>query len=301
MSKNKVQENIELFKCSICGNKMDFYNLKSLICYKKHCFDLSRNGYVNFLLNSVKTEYDKEMLKARNIVCKNSFFEPMVEQVSEIIVKYIDSAAPKKSMILDAGCGEGSHLNQIINKLQDKSSINFDGVGIDISKEGIKIASKEYPDNIWCVGDLAKIPFMNKKFDVILNILSPSNYSEFNRIISDTGILIKVVPGNSYLKELRELFYDKTDKQEYSNEKVLNHFINNFHMFDMQQILYTVKLNKEYLEQLIKMTPLSWGASKDKIQRAFNINLKNITVDFTIICGKKNYKNTHSAFKSIKV
>ncbi|PRR71010.1 putative RNA methyltransferase [Clostridium thermopalmarium] len=288
MCKNKIQENIGLFKCPICGNKMDLYNLKSLICPKNHCFDLSKTGYVNFLLNSVKTQYDKEMLKSRNIVCKNSFFEPMVEQVSEIILRYISNVSCKKSMILDAGCGEGSHLNQVINKLNDKSRIKFDGIGIDISKEGIKIASKEYPDNIWCVGDLAKTPFMNKKFDVILNILSPSNYSEFNRIISDRGILIKVVPGSSYLKELRGLFYGKTDKQEYSNEKVLRHFNNNFHMIHEQQILYTVELDKEYLEQLIKMTPLSWNASKDKIQRAFNIGLENITVDFTIICGKKN-------------
>lgn len=290
MSKNKVQDNIELFKCPICGNKMDFYNMKSLICSKNHCFDLSKNGYVNFLLNPVKTEYDKEMLKSRNIICKNSFFEPMVEQVNKIIGNHVRNATSKKSMILDVGCGEGSHLSQVINKLHDKSTINFDGVGIDISKEGIKIASKEYPDNIWCVGDLAKIPFMNKKFDVILNILSPSNYSEFNRIISDTGILIKVVPGSSYLKELRELFYDKTDKQEYSNEKVLRHFNNNFRMIDKQQILYTVELDKEYLEQLIKMTPLSWSASKDKIQRACNIGLENITVDFTIICGKTDYR-----------
>ena len=288
MCKNKIQENIGLFKCPICGNKMDLYNLKSLICPKNHCFDLSKTGYVNFLLNSVKTQYDKEMLKSRNIVCKNSFFEPMVEQVSEIILRYISNVSCKKSMILDAGCGEGSHLNQVINKLNDKSRIKFDGIGIDISKEGIKIASKEYPDNIWCVGDLAKIPFMNKKFDVILNILSPSNYSEFNRIISDRGILIKVVPGSSYLKELRELFYGKTDKQEYSNEKVLRHFNNNFHMIHEQQILYTVELDKEYLERLIKMTPLSWNASKDKIQRAFNIGLENITVDFTVMCGKKN-------------
>jgi 23S rRNA (guanine745-N1)-methyltransferase len=59
-------------------------------------------------------------------------------------------------------------------------------------------------------------------------------------------------------------------------------------MIHEQQILYTVELDKEYLEQLIKMTPLSWNASKDKIQRAFNIDLENITVDFTIMCGKKD-------------
>ena len=288
MSKNKIYENIHIFKCPICSNKMDIYNFKSLICSRNHCFDLSKNGYVNFLLNSSKTEYDKAMLKSRNIICKNVFFEPMVEGISEIIVKYTGDNASLKNNILDVGCGEGSHLNQIINKLHNKSKINYEGVGIDISKEGIQIASKEYPDNIWCVGDLAKSPFMDKKFDVILSILSPSNYSEFNRIISNTGILIKVVPGSYYLKELRKVFYDKTDRQTYSNEKVLRHFNNNFHLIGKERIYYTVELDKESLENLIKMTPLSWRVSKEKIQKAINIGLGSITVDFTIMYGKKN-------------
>ena len=46
MSKSKVLENIDLFKCPICGNKMVIYNLKSLICSSSHCFDLSKKGYV---------------------------------------------------------------------------------------------------------------------------------------------------------------------------------------------------------------------------------------------------------------
>ena len=228
------------------------------------------------------------MLKSRNIICKNGFFEPMIERICEVIVEHTGEDDLPKNKILDVGCGEGSHLNQVINKLHNKSTINYDGVGIDISKEGIQIASKEYTDNIWCVGDLAKSPFMDKKFDVILNILSPSNYSEFNRIISNKGILIKVVPGSNYLKELRKVFYDKTDKQTYSNEKVLRHFNDNFHLIGKQQIYYTVKLDKKSLESLMKMTPLSWRVSMEKIQNALNIELDSITVDFTIIYGKKN-------------
>lgn len=287
MSKNKILENIDIFKCPICGSKMDIYDLKSLICSNKHCFDLSKNGYVNLLLRSNKTGYDKAMLKSRNIVCKIGFFKPMLEKISDIIVKEISNTVFDKRRILDAGCGEGSHLEQIIRKLRNKTPVNFDGVGIDISKEGIQIATKEYPDNIWCVGDLAKNPFMNKKFDVVLNILSPSNYFEFNRIISDNGILIKVVPGSNYLKELREVFYDKTDKQTYSNEKVLKHFSNNFDLIDKQQILYCIDLDKENLRNLIKMTPLSWRATNEKIQKALNIKSNRITVDFTIMCGKR--------------
>ena len=290
MSKDKTQENIDIFKCPICGSKLDIYGLKSLICSKEHCFDLSKNGYVNFLLASVKTEYDKTMLKSRNIICKSGFFEPVIEQISERIIK---ETSLLKSRILDAGCGEGSHLEQIINKLKTKTSINFEGVGIDISKEGIQIASKEYPDNIWCVGDLAKNPFMNKKFDVILNILSPANYVEFNRIISDNGILIKVIPESNYLKELRDVFYEKTDKQTYSNEKVIEHFNKNFNLIDKQQILYNIKLDEKNLEHLIRMTPLSWSVTTEKIQKALNMGIDRITVELIIMYGKRMAQNSH--------
>jgi len=294
MSKNKIKDNIEIFKCPICSNKMEIYNMKSLICSRNHCFDLSKNGYLNFLLSSNRAEYDKLMFKSRNIMCKNGFFEPLVELISEIIVKQIGSNVFNKVIILDVGCGEGSHLNQIIGKLQKKTGINFEGVGIDISKEGIQVASKAYPDHVWCVGDLARSPFMDKKFDVILNILSPSNYSEFNRIISNNGILIKVVPGNNYLKELRKLFYYKTSKESYSNEKVLNHFNNSFPLIDKEQLQYTVALDRADLENLIKMTPLSWSATQEKVESVLSIGIDKITVEFTIIYGKKDCKKLYN-------
>lgn len=34
-------------------------------------------------------------------------------------------------------------------------------------------------------------------------------------------MLIKVVPGKEYLSELRNVFYDKTNRQVYSNERVI--------------------------------------------------------------------------------
>lgn len=286
MSQNRIKEDIDIFKCPVCSSKMDLYNMKSLICSKNHCFDLSKNKYVNLLLNSSKPEYNKSMLMSRNIVCKNGFFVPLLEEVAEIIAMNKVNDIFDRARILDIGCGEGSHLNQVINKLQKKTKIKYAGVGIDISKEGIQIASKEYPDNIWCVGDLAKSPFMNRKFGVILNILSPSNYSEFHRIISDTGILIKVIPGINYLKELREFFYDKTDKQTYSNEKVIKHFNNKFPLIDKENVQYIVELDKVYLENLIKMTPLSWRATEEKAQKALEIGIDKITVDFTIMYGR---------------
>ena len=37
--------------------------------------------------------------------------------------------------IFDAGCGEGSHLGQIIHRLRSKGVSDLQGVGIDISKK----------------------------------------------------------------------------------------------------------------------------------------------------------------------
>src|SRR5690606_1726201 len=143
------------------------------------------------------------------------------------------------------------------------------GVGVDISKEGILLASKNYFDIIWCVADLANLPFMDSQFDVILNILSPANYEEFNRTLKDDGILIKVIPGNSYLKELRDIFYDGTEKEVYSNDEVIEHCSKNLKILDIREVSYDKKIGEEELVYLINMTPLSWTVTDAKIAQAF--------------------------------
>ncbi|HZK43447.1 MAG TPA: methyltransferase domain-containing protein [Syntrophomonadaceae bacterium] len=286
MSSVEIQENTDIFKCPICDSKMMLNNMKSLLCSEGHCFDLSRSGYVNFLPHPVKTEYDKYMFKSRNIISRKGFFDLMVEEICAIILQQ-NYSSTDKMRIVDVGCGEGSHLNQIINILHNKRFPDSVGVGIDISKDGIQIAAKEYPKNIWCVADLSRNPFMGKKFEVILNILSPSNYSEFNRMISESGILLKVVPASNHLQELRELFYDKTDKQTYSNEEVLKHFNRNFKLINEKRLLYTVDFNNEDLRHLINMTPLSWKVPDETIHKALTSRIDKITFDLTILCGKK--------------
>ncbi|NLB41564.1 MAG: methyltransferase domain-containing protein [Clostridiales bacterium] len=290
-----MRENTDIFKCPICHNQVDMVDLKSLICNQDHCFDLAKSGYVNFLLNPIKTEYDKTMFQSRNIICKHGFFEPMLDAVSEIIKEHTDNTAnstdtiDRKSLILDIGCGEGSHLNRIVENLHRGTRADFVGVGMDISKDGILIASKEYKNCIWCVGDLARSPLRDHKFDVILSILSPTNYEEFKRLLSGRGLLIKVVPGENYLKELREAFYKDTDKQNYSNHKVVQHFYDNFDTVEERKINYEISLDREMLTHLIRMTPLSWAATDDDVERAIPMIGNIITVDFTILSAVSHH------------
>ncbi len=284
--KIRFKENEDIFKCPVCGGRMHVEGYKSIICKKKHCFDISRRDYVNLLLNAGKSQYDKEMFRSRNVICNMGFFDCLTDAVVEIIKKNMPAFGSDNVKILDAGCGEGFHLSRIISGLHGDYEINLQGVGIDISKEGIQIAARNYKDIIWCVADLADIPFRDKQFDVVLNILSPSNYGEFKRVIRNEGILVKVVPGSGYLRELRKVLYKETGKETYSNDRVIEHFKKNFNLMDIQSVKYNVKISKDELRHLIKMTPLSWGATEDKVQNALDKGIDCITAHFNILTGR---------------
>jgi 23S rRNA (guanine745-N1)-methyltransferase len=281
-----IMESIDILKCPVCGDRMRIDGKKSIVCFNKHCFDISKKGYVNLLQDQGKSKYDKELFQSRNIVSQTGFFEPLIQSIVLLINKNLSDFKTKEYVkILDAGCGEGFHLAQIINCFRDQEIDHLKGVGIDISKEGIQIAAKNYKNSLWLVADLARMPFINHQFDVILNILSPAYYGEFERTISNQGILIKVVPDSEYLKELRTSFYQETDKEIYSNKVVLEHFGRNFALIDTERIRYKFRLSNEELHHLVKMTPLSWGVPNEKIHEVFKQGINNITADFNIMVG----------------
>ncbi|WP_366919703.1 methyltransferase domain-containing protein [Brevibacillus laterosporus] len=209
--------------------------------------------------------------------------------MNEIISERIMTETKKERItILDAGCGEGSHLSSIQGKISKHHTCKALGVGVDISKEGISLASREYPNAVWCVTDIAHCPFASEQFDYILNILSPSNYSEFIRMMADDGMVIKVIPNRDYLKELREAFYKEPNKQRYSNDNTLALFKSHFQLVDVKQVRYRFALDHTSIEALLQMTPLSWGATEEGIKAFLQTDVLEITIDLTILFGKKH-------------
>jgi 23S rRNA (guanine745-N1)-methyltransferase len=292
MSKNKgeilkalLAKNEDLFRCPLCSGRMKLVHLKSLICTNNHCFDLSKQGYINMLSHAQRTKYDRQMFEFRRTICRSGFYETLNTKICEIIINKLESQS-EPIKILDAGCGEGSHLSRIQEKITQSSGTGHLGVGLDISKEGIFLASKEYPNTIWCVGDLAKTPFASQQFNIILNILAPANYTEFKRMIAHDGRVIKVIPARDYLLELRNIFYEQTDQQIYSNDNTLDLFRSKFKLMNVERVRYNITLDQTLIEPLIHMTPLSWGTTKEHLQKALEMNLREVTIDLTILAGK---------------
>ena len=293
MSKLQIKENVHIFKCPLCGSGMRMHDEKSIVCAKNHCFDLSRRGYINMLTSTAKTDYDRPLLDSRNHIIKDGFFDPLTEKLAGLIQDHALKTAAGKITVLDAGCGEGSHLARVIKRIKLRTGRRITGVGIDISKEGIHIASRDYPGTAWCVADLAKVPFKDGTFNFILNILSPANYAEFKRLLTDDGVLIKVVPGSGYLAELREFFYQFTGKEEYSNQRIVKHFAESFNMTGTHRILYDMPVDRDTLQHLVRMTPLSWRAADERINKVLRTGISDITIDLTVILGINRKKVAH--------
>lgn len=236
------------------------------------------------LAHACKTKYGKRMFTSRKIIFESGFIDPLMEVISGSIASEINSEK-NTVKILDAGCGDGFCLNAVKDRVMQKSTSAFLGVGVDISKEGIVMAAREYPGHIWCVADLVHCPFESKQFNFILNILSPSNYAEFRRMLADGGMIIKVVPGSDYLRELRQIFYERTDRRFYSNDDTVELFEKNLTTLNTVRLKYRAAVGSIPAEHLIRMTPLAWGTTEDSIQKALNMNLKEITVDLKILIG----------------
>ena len=280
----------DLFRCPVYGKELAVNKTNSLVCQRGHNYDLAKQGYVNLLLKQGKSDYDKKLFAARRVISASGFFEPMLNTVSKLISKEAAREASDGIRLLDVGCGEGSHLARIISNLEGKKTPHLFGVGIDLSKEGIRVAAKEHQRIIWCVADLAKLPLQKEQFDVVLNILAPANYGEFKRVLKEHGLLIKVVPASNYLIELREILFKGTDQEFYNNDSVKQHFANNFRLIKEEQICYKVMLKGDNLEHLIKMTPLTWNANQEQLDEIIKVGLASITVAFDVLVGERGPK-----------
>lgn len=267
------------FQCPICSSPMTYTNPSSLVCTNGHRYDLAKKGYLHMLSQSSQTKYDKDLFVSRKKVIESGFFTPIIEKIVEIM----DRTVPKENQpiaIYDAGCGEGTMLSKI-QSIFPRPTIGF---GIDISKEGIQQATDHETESIWLVSDIANSPIRNDVFHSIINILSPSNYAEFTRLIKQDGILLKVVPNPHYLQELRNRLYDHPEQRIKDDTTKL--FERHFDLMQSAQVQYEVEMKQPLLQELVNMTPLSWSASPQKLADVHSLQSMNITVDVTILVGK---------------
>lgn len=75
--------------------------------------------------------------------------------------RLVDAMLPRKSRILDAGCGPGRVGGELARH-------GHDVVGVDLDDELIAAAQQDHPMVDWRVGDLAELDLPQHRFDLIV-------------------------------------------------------------------------------------------------------------------------------------
>lgn len=249
----------------------------SFVCENNHCFDISKEGYINLLLNQQKKTKDPgdspEMMQARSDFLRNGYYEKAATAVLDQIQKHL----PNVKNLLDAGCGEGYYTGFLAEKLP------FAQVdAIDISKSGVKKAAKEDKKSQYVVGSIFHLPYPNKTFDVITNIFAPFSEDEFARVLNDEGLLVIACAGKEHLRQLRNIIYEN---EQGHKEKEFN--LKGFDILERTNCKYAVELTHEALINLFKMTPYYFQAPLDKKEQILQLEKLTLTVDFEIIVFEK--------------
>ena len=263
------------FSCPICQKKLTLVET-SLKCDNRHSFDLAKFGYVN-LAPQIKqsANYDKENFQNRQQILEAGFYQAILEGISDLL-----ATKPSAKIVLDIGCGEGFYSRKLQEVHPEKTFYAF-----DISKDSIQIAAKSEPNWAvhWFVGDLARLPIKDASMDILLDIFSPANYGEFRRVLSKDGILIKVIPTENHLKEIRQMVQDQLTKKDYSNQDIKEHFQEHFSIQSSQIVSLTKPITTEQRQALLSMTPLLFHVDQSKINWS---QLTEITIEAEILVGK---------------
>lgn len=263
-----LQQHRNIFICPICKESIQINDTGKMYCINNHSFDVAKQGYVNLMTKPVASMYSKDLFESRQQIITSGLYDEVQHAIAQLL--------SGEQVILDTGCGEGSHLERICEQLP--SSV---GVGIDLSKEGIIAAAKHYGNKIWCVGDLANSPFQAGSFTTILNFLSPANYDEFKRLLVPGGKVIKVVPQSNYLQQIRVQAFADSAKETYSNEQTVSRFKESFSKVKVIRITYTKPIETALVPKLLEMTPMGWH-----IQNRDTIQITDITIDVDILVGE---------------
>jgi len=241
-----------------------------LACSAKHRLNVNRKGCLNVLSQQVDSCYDAALFDARRRVFGAGCYDDVARAIEELLEACMPGTSHR---LLDAGCGDGWYLNALLTRHPD-----WIGAGADISRDAILRATDLPCTALWVVGDLRRLPFADGSFTAVLDILTPASYDEFRRVLAPGGLLIKVYPGSSYLRELRQARglppYEEGQVDAYLREKAA--------VVAERRVTVTHDVTPELWRDFVWMTPLMQDLSDEEKNAIAAHPLPTVTVDLHI-------------------
>lgn len=271
-----------MFLCPICKEKLNKTE-NSYRCASNHSFDIARQGYVNLLPVNKKHSDNpgdsKDMVLSRREFLESGKYECFSDKLNEVVLSLFNDS--QNLSILDCGCGEGYYDGRLMEKL-DKSKINYEFFGFDISKEAVRFAAGKYKNAQFFVGSCFNMPLENEGFDLAINVFAPMVESEFGRVLKKGGSLIYAVPGKNHLMGLKKVLYENT----YENEEKHTEY-DGFEFIDRYSVKNTIIVEGEEAVNLFKMTPYYYKTEKSAAEKIRDYGKIETEIHFDFLVYKK--------------
>ena len=216
------------------------------------------------------------MVAARRAFLDAGYYQPLATQLATRLEAELD----KRSLLVDAGCGEGYYTRQLSSHLSTHHKPPPRLIGFDISKWAVQAAARTQPAT-WLVASNRQIPLADHSADFVLSIFGFPVYASFRRILKSGGQLLLVEAGQRHLIELREVIYSRI--RESRPQGVHEAERAGFVQVRCEELTFTTRtLGRDAIEQVLQMTPHLYRASGDGKERVAQLQHLQLTVDVVI-------------------
>ena len=268
-------------KCPHCSEGVELLESgTSLICrgQRRHCFDISASGHVNFLKAGHSGSGDsKAAVRARRDFLEKGYYRPVADALAEVLREHIEPS----SFVVDGGCGEG-YYSVII------AESGYNVLGADISKFAAEASAKRGSSRgmdsaFFTVGSVFELPVFNGSADAVVNVFAPCVEEEFCRVLRSGGVLAVVHAGRDHLLGLKSVIYDKVKENEGRAD-----LPKSMRLIEERTVKFDITVEGQTdIQNLFAMTPYYWRTSPSDGEKLKGLERLTTTVDMVISVYEK--------------
>ena len=266
--------------CPVCQNPLT-QKEKEAFCEKGHRFDRAKEGYFNLFLSSSGKGHgdDRAMLRARRAFLEKGYYAHLLKALQEEVF----SLCGEKSVLVDAGCGEGYYTKGICDDLLERGK-ETDLYAFDISKEAVKLTAKKMAGKgNFFVASTYKIPMEKESADLVCSFFAPYSEEEFLRVLRPGGYLVRAVPFRDHLFSLKKAVYENPKKNE--GEAVIGQ---GFSLLSERRVAKEIALSStEDILSLFEMTPYAHKTGREDMAKLQKLSSLSVETEFGILIYQK--------------